>query len=168
MVQHINDKFNEGMAAFAGQEYAKCIENLTEVIREEKSHTLALVSRGAAFMRTGEMNMAIADFKRALEIDPEYARAYHLRGLAWEAQNKDVEAMADFSKAIELRPDYAAAYYSRATLYTKTGQMDLAAEDSRMATHLTEHNIQTFANENNIWRSGHLPVEDMMETELNR
>jgi hypothetical protein len=46
--------------------------------------------------------------------------------------------------------------------------MDLAEEDSRMATHLSEYNIQTYANENNIWRSDHMAVEDMLESELNR
>jgi hypothetical protein len=30
-----------------------------------------------------------------------------------------------------------------------------------MATHLTEVNIETFANQNNIWRSHHLKVEGM-------
>ena len=164
----INEKFNTGMAALVSQNYGVCIENLTEVLKEDQTHKLALVSRGAAFMHTGEITTAVADFDQAITIDPGYARAYHLRGLAREAQNDDEGALADFSKAIELKPDYAAAYYSRATLYTKQGLMDLADEDSRMATHLSESNIQTFANENNIWRSDHMAVEDMMESELNR
>ena len=164
----LNDKFNTGMAAFVGQDYGVCIENLTEVLREDNTHKLALVSRGAAFMRTGESATAVADFDRAIAIDPGYARAHHLRGLAREAQNDDEGALADFSRAVELRPDYAAAYYSRATLYTKLGKMDLAVEDSQMATHLSEANLQTYANENHILRSAHMLVEDMMETELNR
>jgi len=164
----INEKFNTGMAAFLSRDYGVCIKNLTEVLKEDRTHKLALVSRGAAFIHTGETATAVADFDRAIAIDPGYARAYHLRGLAREAQNDDEGALADFSKAIELNPDYAAAYYSRATLYTKQGLMDLADEDSRMATHLSEYNIQTFSNENNIWRSDHMAVEDMIGTELNR
>jgi Tfp pilus assembly protein PilF len=164
----LDEIFNTGMAAFASQNYGVCIENLTEVLKRDTTHKLALVTRGAAFMRTGETATAMADFDSALEIDPDYARACHLRGLAREAKGDDEGALADFGRAIELKPDYAAAYYSRATLYTKLGQMDLADEDSRMTTHLTEHNIQTFAHENNIWRSDHMAVEDMMETELNR
>jgi Tfp pilus assembly protein PilF len=164
----MNNRFSDGMAAFARQDYSLCIEHLTEVLQENHTHKLALVSRGAAFMRTGEITTALADFDHALAIDPDYARAYHLRGLAREAQGDDEGALVDFSKAVDLKPDYAAAYYSRATLYTKLEQMDRAEEDSRMATHLSEYNIQTFANENNIWRSDHMPVEDMMETELNR
>lgn len=168
MNTRINEKYNAGMAAFVSQNYGVCIQNLTDVIQEDATHKLALVSRGAAFMRSGETAAAIADFDRAIAIDHGYARAYHLRGLAREAQNDDEGALADFSRAIDEAPDYAAAYYSRATLHTKMGQMDLADADGRMAAHLSESNIQAFANENNIWRSSHMAVEDMLETELNR
>ena len=168
MTHHTDEKFNEGMVAFVGQDYGKCIESLTEVLREDQTHTLALVSRGAAFMRTGEMATARGDLDRAIEIDPGYARAYHLRGLVRESQGQDDGALADFSKAIELKPDYGAAYHSRAALHAKRGHTDLAAEDIQTLTQLTQVNIETFANENNVWRSNHVHLEAMLETELNR
>lgn len=168
MTHHINDKFQEGMAAYARQDFGKCIEDLTEVLRNEKTHTLALVSRGAAFMHTGEMQTATADLDRAIEIDPNYAKAYHIRGLVHESQGRDDSALADFTKAVELKQDYAAAYHSRAALHAKRGHTDLAAEDIQMVTQLTHYNIETFANENNVWRSNQLHVEAMLETELNR
>lgn len=80
----------------------------------------------------------------------------------------DDAALQDFNQAIEISPDYGAAYYSRATLLTKLGQEDLAAEDMQMVTHLTNLGIETFANENNIWRSRQMQLEDILETELNR
>lgn len=168
MTHHINERLKEGMAAFVSQDYGKCIENLTEVLREDKTHTLALVSRGAAFMRTGEMATAAADLDQAIAVDPGYARAYHLRGLVRESQGRDDEALADFNQAVALKPDYAAAYHSRAALHAKSGHTDLAAEDIQVVTQLTRHNMETFANENNILGSHHLRVEAMMETELNR
>ncbi len=168
MNNHIENNFNVGMAAFVGQDYGTCIDHLTEVIRLDQSHKLALVSRGAAFMRTGNHKTAIADFDRVVELDPEYARAYHLRGLAREVEGDDNGALEDFDRAIELKPDYGAAYHSRATLHTKMGQTDHAAEDIRMVTHLTQQNIETFANENNVWRSQHMHLESILETDLNR
>ncbi len=160
--------FNEGMAAFISQNYAACIENLTKVLRQNRSHKLALVSRGAAFLRTGNCKTAQEDFDRAIALDPKYARAYHLRGLAREADGDENGALDDFSQAIRLDPEYGAAYHSRATLYTNMQKHDLAAEDIQMATHLTQRNIEVFANENNVWRSNHLQVEAIMENEMNR
>ncbi len=168
MSTSIDNKFNDGMAAFVGQDYGTCIQNLTEVLQEDQSHKLAFVSRGAAFMRTGETATALVDFNRAIGLDPDYARAYHLRGLAREIQGDNDGALDDFTRAIDLSPEYGAAYHSRATLHTKMGHEDLDAEDIMMVTHLTQANIESFANENNVWRSQHMRVENMMESELNR
>ena len=93
--------------------------------------------------------------------DPEYSKAYHLRGLVHEKTGDNEGALRDFSRAIELNPEYGAAYYSRATLYSKMGKEDLAVEDIEMVTHLSEVNIETFANQNNIWRSKQLQIEAM-------
>ena len=168
MNTHLKEKFNQGLVAFANGNYGNCIDTLTEVIQEDRSHKLALVARGAAHMRSGQHGSAMADFDRALAIDPDYARGYHLRGLAREVQSDDEGALADFSRAIDLSPEYGAAYNSRANLYAKMGRPEEANGDMRMVTHFTERNIQAFANENNVWRSHHLQVEDAMETELNR
>ena len=162
------NKFNDAMAAFVSQDYGTCINQLSEVLREDTTHKLAFVSRGAAFMRTGNHQTALEDFDRAIAIDPQYARAYHLRGLAREVQGDDQGALDDFNQAIDLAPDYGAAFHSRATLFTKLGQTERATEDIQMVTQLTQQNIESFANENNIWRSQHMHVESMMETELNR
>ena len=168
MKAHLTDKFNEGMMAFLGKDYSTCIESLSEVLREDNTHKLALVSRGAAFLHTGQTRTALADFDRALAVDDGYYRAYHLRGLAREIEGDDNGALQDFNKAIELAPEYGAAYHSRATLFTKMGQTDQATEDIQMVTQLTQQNIESFANENNVWRSNHMQVETIMETELNR
>ncbi len=168
MTKDIDTNFNDGMAAFVGQDYGTCIDHLSEVIRLDQSHKLALVSRGAAFMRTGNHKTAKADFDRVIQLDPDYARAYHLRGLVREVEGDDKGALEDFGRAIALKPDYGAAYHSRATLHTKMGQTDDAAADIRMVTQLSQQNIESFANENNVWRSQHMHLESIMENELNR
>lgn len=168
MPEDTSTRFNEAMAAFVGQDYGTCIEHLTAVLRTDRTHKLALVSRGAAFMRTGNHKTALADFDRTLEIDPKYARAHHLRGLTREFDGDDDGALEDFNRALDLQPDYGAAYYSRATLYAKLGYNDRAAEDIQMVTHLTQRNIESFANENNVWHSRHMHLESITANELNR
>ena len=63
-------------------------------------------------------------------------------------------------------PNYGAAYFSRATLHTKMGDTDQATADMKMVTHLTEVNIETFANENNVWRSQQLRLETISDDDL--
>jgi tetratricopeptide (TPR) repeat protein len=162
------ERYTEAMGFFVAENYDEAIRLLGDAIAEDETFTLALVSRGAAHMRSNRTGEAIADFNRALDIDDGNAKAFHLRGLAHEQHGDDAAAESDFNRAIELDPEYGAAYFSRATLHTKTGQEDQALEDMQMVAHLTDRNIAEFANDNNVWRSQHLRVEAALESELNR
>ena len=109
---------------------------------------------------------AIADFSAVIEMTSDNARAHHLRGLAYETSGDNASAIDDFNKALDLDPEYGAAYYSRANLRNKMGQTELATEDIKMVTHLSEVNIESFANDNNIWRSQQLRLESMYGDDL--
>ena len=163
-----NNEYINGMFAFLKNNYDDSIEYLSRAIDIDPDHALAYMSRGSAFFRSDRLEEAIADFDRAIELKPDLARSYHLRGLAKERQGNDGEAIADFQKAIELDPEYGAAYYSRATLHTKMGNEDLAVEDIKIVEHLTNKNVGSFANENNVWRSQHLRLESLTASEMGR
>ena len=161
-----DDTYIQGMFEFLKDNYGKSIELLSRAIEQDTNHKLAYMSRGSAFLKLDQVAEAIADFDRAIQLNPDFPRAYHLRGLAREKQGTLPEAIADFDKAVELDPEYGAAFYSRATLHTKMGNEDLAVDDIQTIQHLTNQNIETFANENNIWRSQQLRLEAMTEDEM--
>jgi Flp pilus assembly protein TadD len=121
-----------------------------------------------AELKMNRPDAAIDDFNRSLQIDPHDARAFHMRGLALESKGENRAAINDFNRAIELNPEYGAAYHSRAALYAKLGEEELATSDIQTMAQLTNVNIETFANANNVWRSNQLRVEDMLESEINR
>jgi tetratricopeptide (TPR) repeat protein len=88
---------------------------------------------------------AIADLSRAIELDPDYAEAYHLRGLAYHLQGleyigialvecdlTDIEqAIGDYDRAIALDPDMSTAYHDRGTAYAHRGwQVGSEADDT--------------------------------------
>lgn len=160
--------FDNGRYELMNGNFEKSIASLSETLRLEPGHKLALVTRGSAYLKMNNIDKALKDFDRAIVIDPEYSRAYHLRGIAREKSGEDENSLADFSKAIELEPEYGAAYYSRATLLTKMKREDEALEDLEMVQHLTNKNIESFANENNVWRSQQLRLESILESELER
>ena len=62
--------------------------------------------------------MALADYNKAIELDPDDAIVYNNRGLLYKAQKKEDLALADFNKAIELNPKYVTAYTNRGSLYS--------------------------------------------------
>jgi tetratricopeptide (TPR) repeat protein len=164
----VNHVYNDGMYEFINNNLEKSIEILSEAAELDPGRKLTFVSRGSAYLKLNQLDKALEDFNQAIEIDPEYARAFHLRGLVEEKRGADGRALDDINRAIEIDPEYGVAYHSRATLHSKMGREDLAVDDIAMVQHLSNKNIETFANENNIWRSQHLRLESVMESELGR
>ncbi len=72
---------------------------------------------------------AIADYTKAIEINPNFADAYYNRGLA-KADLKDYRgAIADYTKAIEIDPNDAKAYVNRGNAKFELGDKDGACLD---------------------------------------
>ena len=59
----------------------------------------------------GQNERAVADFSKALDIDPRLAKAYYNRAAAYRAKSEIDRAIADYSKAIEVNPLYGDAYF---------------------------------------------------------
>ncbi len=160
--------FDNGRYELMNGNLDNSIASLSLALELDPDNKLALVTRGSAFLKLNNFDMAVKDFDRVIELDPNYARAYHLRGIVKESTEDYENALADISKAIDIDPEYGAAFYSRATLLTKLKREDEAVEDIQMVQFLTNKNIETFANENNVWRSQQMKLESAMETELDR
>ena len=160
--------FASAMSNLMKDKLGVSIDLLTELIEADSDDKLAFLARGSVYLKMNDTKHAIDDFSRALEIDANHPKAYHLRGLAHELAGDNDEALLDFNKAIDIDAEYGAAFYSRASLLTKMGQEDSALEDMKMVSHLSNLNIESFANENNVWRSRQLQVEEAMESEMHR
>lgn len=163
-----NELFTSAMSNLMKDKLGVSIDLLNEILNADRHDRLAWLARGSVYLKMGNTKNAISDFSQAIELDSNHPKAYHLRGLAREMEGDNDAALSDFASAIDMDPDYGAAYYSRATLLTKMGQEDAAAEDIKMVTHLTNLNLENFANENNIWRSRQMQLEGILESEMNR
>ena len=72
----------------------------------EYRHWRLFYVRGIAFERLGEWPKAEADFKRALELEPDQPLVLNYLGYTWVEQGRNLdEAKGMIEKAVELRPD---------------------------------------------------------------
>ena len=86
----------------------------------------------------GELQRAIADFNRAIELKPDLARHYVLRGEAFASMGDNQRALTDFEQAIRLEPDNNPfAYHARGAIYRRTGNFDaaIASHDQGLRIH---------------------------------
>ena len=104
-------------------------------------HTLAVTShnsvihqsRGFGYYSLGDYARAIADFDRAIEIDPGSASAYYNRGIVYNAMRDYARAIADFDRAIEIDPGRANVYNNRGVAYEALGDYGRATTDFNRA-----------------------------------
>jgi tetratricopeptide (TPR) repeat protein len=85
--------------------------------------------RGFAYNRMREFEQALADYTRAIELDPLYARAYASRGSVYRRIGNYEQALQEYNHALELAPDYAWVYLSRGMTYRHQKKYVLALED---------------------------------------
>ena len=72
---------------------------------------LAYILWGATLGDLNRPEEAIVQFRKAIDLDPNYALAYNNWGLALGDLNRPEEAIKQFQKAIGLDPKFAGAYY---------------------------------------------------------
>jgi len=99
--------------------------------REDRS--FAYTNRGNAYDDKGEVDRAIADYTKAIALDPNYAIAYTNRGAAYYSKGEVDRAIADFDETIKRNPNYAITYTNRGYAYEKKGDKDQAIADFRKA-----------------------------------
>ena len=86
---------------------------------------LALLS-GYLHVRDGQEKEALADFNRALEIDPKIATGYVSRGTVLNDLRQPQKAISDFKTALQLRSDYGEAHLGLAYSYLQLHRPRLA------------------------------------------
>jgi tetratricopeptide (TPR) repeat protein len=84
----------------------------------------------------GDINSAISDFDRAIELDSENAFAYYKRAGVYLKKDDCDQAIADFDSAIEIDPEYALAYLFRGICLGEIGWKELAIADLEKAIEL--------------------------------
>ncbi|BAZ67692.1 TPR repeat protein [Fischerella sp. NIES-4106] len=71
-------------------------------------------NQGLAKAKQKDYAGAIAEFTRAIEVDPYFANALYQRGLAYYDSGEILLAVSDYTAALKLNPESVEAYYYRA------------------------------------------------------
>jgi Tfp pilus assembly protein PilF len=117
------------------------------VIEKEPGRVpLAYNNRGVAYKNMGLLNNAIADFDRAIALDPLEYKAYNNRGVLYKDMGLLDMAIGDYDKAIQIMPDRAGTYISRGIAYSLMGRNDRALKDFDKAIFLSSDNYEAYLN----------------------
>ncbi len=109
------------------------------------THTLACTSDnfighynlGCALLQKGNVDEAIAQYQKALQIKPDYAEACYNLGCALLQKGNVDEAIAQYQKALQIKPDYAKACYNLGCALLQKGSVDEAIAQYQKALQIT-------------------------------
>lgn len=85
---------------------------------------MAYNNRGNLYDETGRQEDALRDCDKAIELAPDYAKAYLNRAVVLFNKGKNAETIRDCTRAIELERGYAKAYCYRAAACFMSGQLE--------------------------------------------
>ena len=96
--------------------------------------------RGEIFSRRADFENAIAEFTKAIAINPKNAAYYVQRGLAYRDSAQFTKAIADFTMALPLDPNNPTPYFARGTAYFLNDDAKNAVTDLTHAIALDPNN----------------------------
>jgi tetratricopeptide (TPR) repeat protein len=105
-----------------------------------------LVNRGIEKAKNGDLDGAVADFNRAIELDPKDDAPYYNRAQAKHLKKDAAGAIADYTRAIELGSTNPAAYNNRGNARAESNDRDSAIADYTRAIELKPDYARAYYN----------------------
>ena len=118
----------------------------------EASEAQAITASGEALVRSGKNEEALAEFNKAIALDPNNAQALYNRGPLYQSDQQHQSAIDDFTAANGLTPQRAEPLLARAISYLALDKAKEAASDLDEAVQSDPQNAQ-------IWTTRGLAYE---------
>eukprot|EP01122_Echinamoeba_exundans_P010219 TRINITY_DN3775_c0_g1_i1.p1 TRINITY_DN3775_c0_g1~~TRINITY_DN3775_c0_g1_i1.p1 ORF type:complete len:489 (+),score=62.37 TRINITY_DN3775_c0_g1_i1:1745-3211(+) len=130
----------------------EAISTLTRAIEISNSSVAKyFVRRGLSYSDVKEYEHAMADFSAALEIRPQYPKAFNARGIVLGDLKQHEPAIKDFVKALEYRPDYFKSFLNRANVYADQKRIDEAILDYTAGIQLQPRFFKAYSNRGHLY-----------------
>ena len=107
--------------------------------------------RGVIYLKKTELDKALADFNKAIEINPRYYEVYHNRGIVYETKGEYDSAIKEYNKSLAINPKYVKAYDNRGRSSYGLGKLDEAISDYNIAIGLNPEFVDSYNNRGNVY-----------------
>ena len=123
-------------------EYEKAAADFGVAIKLAPKNAKYYANRGDAWRRTGNLERALQDQDRAIELyagGPGIALGLTLRGETLRYMGEYDRALSDFNQAVRIEPDFAPALTGRGLTFERTGDLERAKSEFRTALSISEN-----------------------------
>ena len=124
-------------ASSGAQSADESISALTYVIERQPGNAEAYMLRGKAFDQKGQLDAALQDFSRYIELRMTDPNGYLLRGNILERKCACNSAIDDYTRVLILQPQNSYAYFCRGRATVSSGNTDQGLEDVKTAIRIS-------------------------------
>lgn len=133
------------------QTWSDSITLWNDVLGKYSNVATAYNNRGDAYKGQKNIQQAISDFDKAIEINPNFEEAYNNRGIAYKDQGNIQQAISDYSRAIKANPNVAIAYNNRGNAHISQGDIQQAISDYGRAIEINSNFEDAYNNRGNVY-----------------
>ncbi|WP_455202321.1 tetratricopeptide repeat protein [Kaarinaea lacus] len=105
----IRSEFNQAVALLNEEKYSEAIKLLKAVSGKTSKFSAPYINLGIAYARTGELEKAEENFKKALEVSKQHPVAHNELGLIYRKTGRYVEARQLYETLLTMYPDFLPA-----------------------------------------------------------
>ena len=118
------------------------IEKFTHTIRPANNDPESHYRLACFFQERKKHRLAIEEFRKALQNDPEYVKAYNGLGVSYDLLGEFPSAIQAYEAALRLNPNLAYVYNNLGYSYLLQKQLDSASKAFQQAVALDQENRQ--------------------------
>ena len=136
-IEEVINYFKSGKFIIAEKKVAKLIEKFPH------NHSLYNLL-GSILVGQKNLDQAIINFKKSIQINPLYVQGYNNLALTLAALKKFDESIDNYQQAIQIKPDYAEAYYNLAFVFRKLGKINESINNYQRAIKIKPNYIEAY------------------------
>ena len=121
---------------FKSNQVKKAHNFIDTLSRDYSDKSLFLNICGAGYASLGQLDIAVQNYKKALSIKPDYAKAHYNLGIALQELGNLDDSVRSYQSAITLEPENAQAYNNLAVVLRELEQLEDAEVICRKAIFL--------------------------------
>lgn len=138
--------FLKGNLALEQKEYAGAIRYYTEALEKKSDFADVHSNRGIAYLRLGELDKALEDFNKAIDIDKTFDEAYFNRAGVLIDKNEFSLAAVDLEQIRKSYQDSSNYYLKWGDLKSQQGYYEQALSEYDRSLTLRPENVQALVN----------------------
>lgn len=131
--------YNLGIVYYRSGQFIKSIYSLEEAVKQGADEPEVFNQLGLSCDRIGDTEGARAYYKKALEIDSEFALAWNNLGVTYFIENDFLSAKVNFEKALKINNSDPDTWYNIRDTYIELGLQEEAAAADLKYHELVRH-----------------------------